>query len=150
VSTNESGTQRIGRRNFLSWLLSLSFLATLGGVLTPVIAYLLPPGRGAGAAGERVFAGTVTDLPTGEAKTVSVANKPVLVMHTSEGVKAVDATCTHLGCICFWDEKQQIIACPCHAAYFTPNGDVISGPPPAPLPTLSVQVEGDEIYVGGV
>lgn len=149
MSTNESGTQKIGRRNFLGWLLSLSFLATLGGVLTPIIAYLLPPEQ-AGAGGGRVLAATIADLPVGKAKVVSVANKPVLVIHTSEGVKAVDATCTHLGCICLWDERQQVIACPCHAAYFTPNGDVISGPPPAPLPALSVQVEGDEIYVGGV
>lgn len=142
-------TPRVGRRNFLASLLGLSFLATLAGVLTPVIAFLWPPERGAGAGGERVSAGTTADLPAGKAKIVSVANKAILVMNTGEGIKAVDATCTHLGCIVFWNEKQQVIACPCHAAYFTANGAIISGPPPAPLPVVSVQVEGDEIFVGG-
>ncbi len=151
MTTEEFGiqTKKVGRRKFLASLLGLSFLATLAGVLTPVIAYLWPPERGAGSGGERVSVGTTADLPVGKAKIVSVANKPVLVMHTNEGIKAVDATCTHLGCIVYWNEKRQVIACPCHAALFTPNGAVISGPPPAPLPVVAVQVEGDEIFVGG-
>jgi len=46
-------------------------------------------------------------------------------------------------------EQKGVIACPCHAAFFTTNGNVISGPAPAPLPVYQVQVEGDQIYVEG-
>lgn len=134
MTTEESGTKarKVGRRSFLSWLLGLSIGATLAGVVAPVIAYLWPPERGVGAGGERVSAGAMSSLPIGKAESVAVANRPVLVMHTSEGIKAVDATCTHLGCIVFWNERNQVIACLCHAAYFTANGAVICGPAAAP------------------
>ena len=72
-----------------------------------------------------------------------------LVRSGESGVIAIDSTCTHLGCIVFWAEQKKVIACPCHAAFFTTNGDVISGPAPAPLPVYRVQVEGDQIYVEG-
>ena len=75
-------------------------------------------------------------------------NKPVIAMNTPDGYKAVSAVCTHLGCIVYWDEKKEVIACPCHEAFFTTEGAVISGPPPAPLEVYRVQVEGDQIYVG--
>ncbi len=89
-------------------------------------------------------------LPPGAGEVFSVANKPVLVIHTvDDEYVALSATCTHLGCILFWDVERQVIACPCHEAYFNTTGAVISGPPPSPLEPYRVQVEGDEIYVEG-
>lgn len=93
--------------------------------------------------------GSTADLSAGKGQVYSVANKPVLVVHTADGFKALSATCTHLGCIVTWDEERAVVACPCHAAFFSINGDVISGPPPSPLPTYQVQVQGDLIYVQG-
>jgi cytochrome b6-f complex iron-sulfur subunit len=89
------------------------------------------------------------DLPVGKGQVFSVANKPVLVIHTPEGFRALSAVCTHLGCIVYWDEGRKVIACPCHAAFFNTNGAVISGPPPSPLSTLRVEVQGGRIYVEG-
>jgi cytochrome b6-f complex iron-sulfur subunit len=93
-------------------------------------------------------AGTA-DLPVGSGQVFSVNNKPVIVINTSDGYVALDATCTHLGCILFWNPQREVIACPCHEAYFGTNGAVISGPPPEPLAVYRVQVEGDQIYVEG-
>ena len=141
----------INRRRFLKYyaLVGFSAVATAAGVLTPIIAYLWPAKKGAAAGGGRVAVASVADLPVGKGAVYSVQNKPVIVIHTKDGYSAVSAVCTHLGCIVFWNEQRQVIACPCHEGFFTTKGAVISGPPPAPLAVYRVQADGDKIYVEG-
>ena len=147
---HESVNEPLSRRGFIKYaLLGFSALAAVGGVLTPIIAYLWPPKKAASQAGERVAVADSTELPIGKGEVYSVNNQPVIVIHTADGYKALSATCTHLGCIVSWNEQRQVIACPCHEAYFNTNGAVISGPPPAPLPTYRVQEDGGQIYVEG-
>lgn len=142
--------QPISRRGALKYiLLGVSAAATAGGVLTPIIAYLWPPKQAAAAGGGPVAVASTADLLVGKGQVFSVANKPVLVIHLADGFHALSAVCTHLGCIVAWDEKRSSISCPCHAALFNINGDVISGPPPAPLKAYQVQVQGDQILVQG-
>jgi cytochrome b6-f complex iron-sulfur subunit len=142
--------QPISRRGLVKYiLLAFSAVATAGGVLTPIIAYLWPPKQSGGAAGGRIAVASTADLAPGKGQVFSVNNKPVLILNTPDGYKALSATCTHLGCIVSWNEQRQVIACPCHEAFFNTNGAVVSGPPPAPLPSFRVQVEGDQIYVEG-
>lgn len=148
---NETPKEPLSRRGFLTYagLLSFSAAATAVGVLTPIIAYLWPPKQGGGTAGGLVDVASTDDLPLGQGQVYSVNNKPVLVMHTEDGFKAVSATCTHLGCIVYWDPEKQVVSCPCHEAYFNTGGGVISGPPPAPLEEYGVLVETDQIFVEG-
>jgi cytochrome b6-f complex iron-sulfur subunit len=142
--------QPVSRRGLFKYvLLAFSALATAGGVLTPIIAYLWPPKQASAAGGTRVDVAAPQDLPVGKGEVYSVNNKPVLVIHTPDGYKAFSAICTHLGCIVFWNEQREVIACPCHEAYFSTNGAVISGPPTAPLEEYRVQIEGGRIYVEG-
>jgi cytochrome b6-f complex iron-sulfur subunit len=137
------------RRRLISYLLGFSVLATLGGVLTPIIGFLRPPRQAAGGPGDRVQVGTTADFPVGQGKIVAVNDKAVIVVNTSQGgLKCFSAICPHLGCIVEWDQARQFILCPCHDGRFNPvNGLVISGPPPAPLPALNLLVEGEIIYV---
>lgn len=147
---DEGSGQLLDRRGFFKYVLAgFSAAATATGVAIPIVAYLWPPKQATGAGGGRVAVAATADLAVGKGAVFSVNNKPVLVVHTEDGYHAVSATCTHLGCIVFWSEQKKVIACPCHAAFFTTNGDVISGPAPAPLPVYRVQVEGDQIYVEG-
>ncbi len=139
----------IARRRFINSLLGISVLSTLGGVLTPIIAYLIPPFTSSGGGGKRIKVGTTQDIPMGQGKVVSLGNKPVIVANTANGAKAFSAICTHLGCICIWDQTRQTIVCPCHDGQFSPvTGEVIAGPPPAPLPEVPASVEGEDIYIG--
>ncbi len=148
---NSSGIQgmSMGRRQFINYLLGFSILATLGGVLTPIIGYLWPPARSASGGGGRVQVGTTAELPVGQGKVYPGNNKPVMVVNTEQGgFKAFSAICTHLGCIVEWDESREIILCPCHDGRFNAvNGSIISGPQPAPLAEFALSVEGDAIYV---
>lgn len=65
----------------------------------------------------------------------------------NDEVIAISAGCTHLGCIVTWDEGQQIFKCPCHDGKYDPEGNVLNGPPPAPLNRHPVKTEGAKIYL---
>lgn len=65
----------------------------------------------------------------------------------NDEVIAISAGCTHLGCIVTWDVNKQIFECPCHDGRYDPEGNVLSGPPPAPLNRHPVKTEGAKIYL---
>jgi cytochrome b6-f complex iron-sulfur subunit len=138
------------RRRFLKSLLGFSIVSTLGMVVTPIVGFLVPPKTAGGAAGGRILAGTVADIPVGQGKVVAMGSKPAIVVNTDAGVRAFSAICTHLGCIVGWDTTSKVIQCPCHDGRFSPaSGAVLAGPPPAPLPAISVEMDGDKIYLVG-
>ena len=62
-------------------------------------------------------------------------------------VIAISAGCTHLGCIVTWDEDQHIFKCPCHDARYDAEGNVLSGPPPAPLKRHPARVEDGKVFL---
>jgi len=70
-----------------------------------------------------------------------------LVKSASGDVRALSTTCTHLGCRVSYDAASKLIKCPCHGVTFTPDGRVIAGPPPRPLPELSARVEDGRVFV---
>jgi cytochrome b6-f complex iron-sulfur subunit len=67
------------------------------------------------------------------------------IVHGPEGIYAMSAVCTHLGCLTAWNPDLGIIACPCHGSKFTRDGIKIEGPAPRPLIWLRAYVddEGD-------
>ncbi len=136
------------RRRFLGYLLGFSLVSTLALVFTPVVGFLVPPKTGSAGTGGKVLAGTLTDIPLGKGKVVAMGSKPTIVLNTDQGVKAFSAICTHLGCIVGFDDASGVIVCPCHDGRFNPTtGAVVSGPPPAPLPPVTVSVEDDKIFL---
>lgn len=62
---------------------------------------------------------------------------------------AISNLCTHLGCRVRWIGDQEQFFCPCHNAAFDKAGEVVDGPPPAPLDRYEVKVEDDQIYIFG-
>jgi Rieske Fe-S protein len=153
-SDRDLGDQDItlGRRRLITYLLGFSIVATLGGVLTPIIGYLWPPKRASAGGSGRVQIGTIVDFPSGQGKVVPVSDKPVIVVNTPQGgLRAFSGICTHLGCIVEWDQSRQFILCPCHDGRFNAvTGGIISGPQPSPLPELPLTVEADAVYVSEV
>jgi cytochrome b6-f complex iron-sulfur subunit len=136
------------RRSFLRWLGGLTIVSTTAMILTPVVGFLIPTGRGRAAGGDRVAVGSTSDIPVGAGKVVAMGAKPAVVVNTEQGVRAFSAICTHLGCVVAWNDMVGAIQCPCHDGRFNPStGAVVSGPPPAPLPPIPVTVEGDQIVL---
>lgn len=55
---------------------------------------------------------------------------------------ALNAVCTHLGCVVPWNKAENKFMCPCHGSQYSPTGAVTRGP--APLPLALEHVESDE------
>lgn len=62
-------------------------------------------------------------------------------------VVAINATCSHLGCIVTWKDEQKIFQCPCHNGRYDAQGRVISGPPPKPLRRHKAKIEDGRILL---
>ena len=105
----------ITRRDFFN-ILKKGLAATgLTALLGPFIAYFYPPSLEE-VPSEPVRVGTVDEIPPGESITVPFGRYPAMVIHTTEGLKAYSAVCTHFACICKWDSKTQEIYSPLPAA----------------------------------
>jgi cytochrome b6-f complex iron-sulfur subunit len=56
-------------------------------------------------------------------------------------VRVFSNVCTHLACRVVWNDGQQAFTCPCHAAAFDRDGNVLDGPPPRPLDLYEAQID---------
>lgn len=87
-------------------------------------------------------------LPKGQAATYSDPGdgSPDILIRNSDGsLKAFSAVCTHAGCTVGYENGT--IVCPCHGGeYNAETGEVVAGPPPAPLEPKEVVEVGGEIY----
>jgi cytochrome b6-f complex iron-sulfur subunit len=139
----------ITRRKSIQLLLGFSIIATISGIVLPIIAYLIPK-ETTSTYGGPTDVGAVEDFAMGTGKIVSVDSKPVIVVNTKAGgMKAFSAICTHLGCVVTWNERKTIIHCPCHDGLFNAvTGAVISGPPPQPLAQYELNVKGGRVLIG--
>jgi len=126
---------RVDRRLLLKLLFGGSTVAVGGLIGAPVASYLRPLEEPEGAA---VAAFPKDALGLWEAKQLVVSGRPVLVVNTGDGYKAVSAVCTHLGCVVKWKKGRRQFFCPCHGARFDVDGDVMGGPAPRPLAQLEV------------
>ena len=67
----------------------------------------------------------------------------LFVVRSAQGFYALNAVCTHLGCLTVWKPEAGVIACPCHGSTFQRDGSVIAGPAPRPLPWLKMWMSDD-------
>jgi Rieske Fe-S protein len=140
---------KISRRSFLQIFNRILAVTGLTALTIPIVAYFYPPDLEE-TPSEPVLVSTLDELPPGESKTIRFGRYPALVINTTAGLRAYSAVCTHFACICKWDPTIEMIVCPCHEGYFEPfEGQVVSGPPPLPLETLTLNIIDGEIYVGG-
>lgn len=135
------------RRNFVNYFLGGSLAATVLAFLYPIIRYLLPP-RQAEAVEKRVSAAKVGELTPNSFKIFKFGASPGILVDTQDGqLVALSAVCTHLTCTVRYESDSGTLFCPCHNGRFDLAGNVISGPPPAPLETYKVEISGEEIFV---
>lgn len=86
-------------------------------------------------------------LRPGEAQLLVIGERPVHVLNTGSGYRALSAVCTHLGCIVKWRPSRRQFFCPCHGGRFDARGRVMGGPAPEPLLSFEVEERPEEIVV---
>ena len=122
-------------------------VAGLTAVTYPVIRYYLVPRSDKNSKDKTSI--PLNEIIAGEAKFFEYnGSAAVLVKKRDGGLVALSAVCPHLGCIVQWEKDRQDFLCPCHAGYFTPDGEVISGPPPKALAQLPFSVANGMVTIG--
>jgi len=126
----------IPRRDFLgiaalASAASTLLFAILGIARLPKAAVLPSPSKRFRLSLPETLAPGVAFVPPG---------RPVAVFRDGDGVYAISTVCTHLGCVV----KPAVdgFHCPCHGSQFAPDGTVVRGPAPKPLPWLEVKSAG--------
>lgn len=89
----------------------------------------------------------LADVPEGGALKASYRGQPVLVLNVDGDIRVFSAICSHEGCLADWNANLGIIHCPCHDGRFGVEGEVISGPPPAPLIRFESRVEEGKVFI---
>lgn len=148
----------VNRRGVLAWLVH----GVMGSIVATLAGILGGAGLSTGLARRREFwveAASTTDLrgPTPievalrvereDGYRVTVERRVVYLVESGGRVRALSAVCTHLGCRVAWHDADHRFQCPCHGGRFSPEGQVIGGPPPRPLDELPTRVDGDRIFV---
>jgi len=58
---------------------------------------------------------------------------------------ALNAVCTHLGCVVPWNKAENQFQCPCHGSRYDDTGKVVRGPAPLSLALANVKVVDDKV-----
>ena len=159
MSTQTEPIESLGRRNFFVRAIAATH-AAIGATLAFVVGGAALAPSFTRREGIWLPAGDVGSLREDEPVTVTlrvarqdgyaqvVDRKVVYLVRTAGGdVRALDSTCTHLGCRTSYDAESGQIRCPCHGGRFNATGQVVGGPPPEPLRSLSTRVEGGRVMV---
>jgi Rieske Fe-S protein len=99
-------------------------------------------GSAAAGGGGTPFAKTA-DIPVGSGK---IAGDTVVTQATAGKFAAFSSVCTHQGCTVN-EIAGGTINCPCHGSKYRLDGSVAEGPAPKPLPSKTVKVQGDSVFV---
>ncbi len=129
--------RKISRQEFLTWLAWGSAgipaaLMTIGSFrfLIPDVIFGAPT----------VFKiGKVEEFPQG--RQIFLPESRLFITSTAEGIGAMSAGCTHLGCTIARVEWG--FQCPCHGSRFDSTGRVVGGPAPKPLPWFQIFQDPD-------
>ena len=136
-----------GRRRVLNGLLGITATTWLGSVAYPVVRFLIPP-EGPAIRETSVKVGVAGDFKPNSGTMFRIGNKPGLLVRTATGeFRAFIAICTHLDCTVQFKQDEGLIWCACHNGHYNMQGTNISGPPPRPLQTLKVALQGEEVHV---
>ncbi len=91
----------------------------------------------------------LSEIPTGATQRVVEGGQAVLLCNVGGHVYAIEDVCTHDGGALDQGELEGArIVCPRHGATFdVRTGEALTLPAIMPLPTYTVRIDGDDIYV---
>ncbi|MEE8311342.1 MAG: Rieske 2Fe-2S domain-containing protein [Candidatus Binatia bacterium] len=88
-------------------------------------------------------AGYLDDFVIDEVSEKFKAEFRVWIIRNTDGVYALYAKCTHLGCTPRWLAAENKFKCPCHGSGFYMSGVNFEGPAPRPLERVRVALAED-------
>ena len=145
------------RRGALRVLVAVGSLAYAGLVAVPALRFAAStstPGGSGGGRARWIRLGRLADLPPGEPRRFQVVGDErdaftitrdqtlgsVWLVREGDKVRALSATCPHLGCSIDLGPDKKSFACPCHTSHFAIGGKAESGPSPRDMDPLEARV----------
>lgn len=140
----------VARRDFMQFMVLTSFAFTVGQFWIAAQNWLR---RRLGRPQIRRIA-SMSQLPVGGVLTFAYPGEHdnCVMMRLPIGqVVAYSQKCTHLACAVLPQPAEGKLYCPCHVGTFdAASGRPLAGPPRRPLPRITLEIRGDEIYAIGV
>lgn len=157
----DSEVPDMAKRVTLNVLLAGSAGAVALGAGVPFALFFVPKGSGGGAGGTVAKDALGNDIKKEEYLGSHLANSRELVQglrgdatylivnedKTDLEYYALNAVCTHLGCVVPWVPAENKFKCPCHGSQYAPTGAVIRGPAPLPLALEHVETDTSDNVV---
>ena len=140
------GAEQLSRRGFNKFLTLGGLAAAVGaaGTLTDGCSKTYPA----------IVVAHAGDIPVGGWKIFSYpadVNPCILLRPDENTYLAYSRICTHTSCPVFYRPEQNLIVCQCHGGvYSVVDGSVLAGPPPRPLPKITLERRGDDLVAVGV
>jgi nitrite reductase/ring-hydroxylating ferredoxin subunit len=93
--------------------------------------------------------GKAGEIQPGTMRLFEVNGESVAVANVDGAFHAFGDICTHRGCSLSEGELDgKVVTCYCHGGqYDVTTGEVVDGPPPAPVKTYACSVENDNLIV---
>jgi cytochrome b6-f complex iron-sulfur subunit len=135
----------VTRRRLFAWTGWGSFVAFWGGITLATLRFFFP--RVLYEPSAEFAAGKPEDYQVGDVDERFKKSQRVWMIRTPEGMYALIAICTHLGCTPNWFASEARFKCPCHGSNFLLDGTNVAGPAPVPLfrATIALDVVGNLI-----
>jgi cytochrome b6-f complex iron-sulfur subunit len=127
---------KVTRRSFIKRGASILAVIAGGAAIASLFRQLFPRSIGQK---KRVKVGKTTLFPVDIF--TYIEEMKIYIYRDHEGVRAVTAVCTHLGCIL--EINDEGFNCPCHGSCYNKRGDVLSGPAPTALTWFQVSKAPD-------
>ncbi|EKX34091.1 plastid Reiske Fe-s protein [Guillardia theta CCMP2712] len=146
MSASDGFVPDMGRRQLMNALLLGSVSGPLLVLPAVLISYLVPAKAGGGGGGTVAKDALGNDVKIenwlkthgpGDRSLVQglKGDATYLIVNDDKALEnfAVNAVCTHLGCVVPWNKAANKFCCPCHGSQYDKNGKVVRGPAPLSL-----------------
>jgi Rieske Fe-S protein len=145
-----SEDQHVARRDFAKFLVLTSGAFVVGQAW--IAAKTLVRHRGVAPARKRIASLASVAPGTALMFTYPGEHDACLLIRLPDGeLVAFSQKCTHLSCAVVPEIERGVLHCPCHEGYFDlRTGRNIAGPPPRPLPSIELAIEGDDVLAVAV
>lgn len=137
----------VSRRTFLNTLFGGWFLAFMGGSAYALLKFAFPT---LGKEPDFVVldTGQYMDIPKNSAKPFAWGGKLGFFFKRQDGtIAALKGVCTHMECNITYKAEERKFYCACHKGWFDETGKNIAGPPPKPLESFDIRIEGNKLIV---
>jgi len=160
MQAEEAFVPDMNRRNIMNGLLLGSVGTVVLGLGVPYALFFVPSGSGGGGAGTIAqdalgnpvtVKGWLSTHGAGDRSLVQGLKGDATYLIVKENKElenyALNAVCTHLGCVVPWSKSQNKFACPCHGSQYDKTGKVVRGPAPLSLALSHIETSTGNVVL---